>query len=98
MKNQNWYNQPDCLRIKLEPDEIQKSSFDHDVMIVKKIDGKDHGALIPTHTLSENRDSAPVQLVGRQENDVILYFPLSNEGRDVWRISQEEFDRIKVES
>ena len=98
MIDRHRYNRPDCLRIRLEPDEVRESWADHDVIIVKKTSGEDHRALIPTHTLSENRDSAPVQLVGKRENDVILYFPVSNEGRDVWRISQEEFDKIKVES
>ena len=96
MTDRYWYKEPGCLRIKVEPHEIRKHWFDHDTLIVKEIEGKEWSALIPTHTLSENRDSAPVILAGRKENDVILYFPVSNEGRDVWCIPEAEFDKIRV--
>ena len=91
-----WYDEPDCLKIRLEPGEAKLSFFDHDTRIIKKINGEEMGALVPTHSLPESFDWAPVQLAGRHEGCVILYFPVSNEGRATWMIPEEEFNRLLI--
>ena len=98
MMNRYWYNEPGCLRLKLEPDEIDREWFDHDTVIIKKINGKHFRALVPTHTLSDKKDSVPVQLAGKSGDNVILYFPVSNEGRQTWVITENELDKIKVKA
>lgn len=96
MMDRYWYKDPGCLRIKLEPDEIGMEWFDHDTVILKRIMGQVFRALVPTHTLSEKKDSVPVYLAGRSGGNVILYFPVSNEGRPTWVIPESELGKITV--
>ena len=96
MMHRFWYKDPGCLRIKVEPDEIGKEWFDHDTVIIKQINGEYFRALVPTHTLSDKKDSVPVQLAGKAGDNVILYFPVSNEGRPTWIIPESELAKITV--
>ncbi len=96
MVGRYWYKEPDCLRIKLEPDEVKRDWFDHDTVIVKTINGEEFRALVPTHTLSEKKDSVPVYVAGMAGDNVILHFPVSNEGRPSWVIPHSELCKITV--
>lgn len=83
-KPDNWYNRPGHLRIALNPGEAELSFFDHDTIIVKEIGGETFEAMVPTHTMGENLSSVPVAYAGKVDDRVILYLPVSNEGRPTW--------------
>ena len=76
-----WYHEPGCPRIKLEPSEVRVTPMGHDTVIVKEINGETFEALVPTHTLGENRDSVPIFYAGKFGDEFLLYLPTSNEGR-----------------
>ena len=89
-----WYKEPDCLKIRLEPNEADFAALDHDTIITKKIKGEDMIALVPTHALPESRNWVPVQFAGKHQGNIIVYFPVSNEGRPTWVIPEDEFKSI----
>ena len=91
-----WYHEPDCLKIRLEPGEARLWALDHDTIITKKINGEYMSAMVPTHVLPESRDWVPVQFAGKHEGNVILYFPVSNDGRATWLVPEEQFYNILV--
>lgn len=92
-----WYEEPGHLRIKLEPDEVRISPMGHDAVIVKQVNGKRLRALVPTHTLGENRESVPVDYAGTSRGNAIFYLPTSNEGRPTWVIPENELASILIE-
>lgn len=93
-----WYQEPGCPRIKLEPSEVRIAPMDHDAVIVKEINGEIFQALVPTHTLGENRDSVPIFYAGKFGDEFLLYLPTSNEGRPTWSIPESELASLLVDT
>ena len=92
-----WYEMPGCPRMKLEPSEVRVCPMDHDTVIIKKINGETFEALVPTHTLGENRDSVPIFYASKVGEKIVLYLPTSNEGRPTWAIPERDLDGLLVE-
>ena len=90
-----WYKEPGYDKIKLEPGEARFALFDHDTLITKEINGEEMFALVPTHSLPENHEWVPVQIAAQHEGKIIIYFPVSNEGRPTWVIPEDEFNKIQ---
>ena len=89
-----WYDEPGCLKIRLEPGEATLYFLDHDTLIIKEINGVEMTALVPTHSLPEERNWVPVQLAREYEGKVLIHFPVSNEGRPAWTIPQDAFREL----
>lgn len=94
--NIRWYDKPEQIKIALRPNEAKLHPLGHDVFIIKYIDGQRFDALVPTWTMSDNLESVPAAAVGEVDDKVILYFPVSNEGRPCWEITKQQLDAIKV--
>jgi hypothetical protein len=89
-----WYQEPDCLKMRLEPGEAKVSYMDYDTFIIKKIGGEEMGAMVPTHSLPEGFGWVPVQVAEVSEGRVLVHFPVSNDGRAAWVIPEDEFKSI----
>jgi hypothetical protein len=91
-----WFEKPEQIRIKLEPQHVKPMPLGHDTFIVMKIGGRQYDALIPSSTLEGGNKYAPASLVGKNGDKMILYFPVSNEGRPTWELSEEELASIRA--
>ena len=91
-----WFEHPQQIRIKLSPEHVKPMPLGHDTFIVLQIGGRQFDALIPSSTLEEDNKFAPAIIVGKKANKMILYFPVSNEGRPTWELSEEELSLIKA--
>ena len=91
-----WYRRPGHLRIALEPGEAELSFFDHDTIITKVIGRTTFEAMVPTHTMGENLSSVPVAYAGAIDGDVILYLPVSNNGRATWKFPEQYLKPLLV--
>ena len=93
--NIQWWAKPQQIRIKLEPDQIKRMPLGHDTFIVINIGGRQFDALIPSSTLVDDK-YAPATLVGKNGDKTIVYFPVSNEGRPTWELTEAELNSIKA--
>ena len=91
-----WYDEPEQIRIALQPNEAKLHPLGNDVFIIKYIDGQRFDALVPTWTMGENLASVPAAAVGEVDDKVILYFPVSNEGRPRWDLTKKQLAAIKI--
>ncbi len=91
-----WYDKPEQIRIALQPNEAKLHPLGHDVFIIKYIDGQRFDALVPTWTMGENLASVPAAAMGEVDDKVILYFPVSNEGRPRWDLTKQQLAAIKI--
>ena len=94
--NVRWYDESEPIRIVLQPDEAKPTPLGNDVFIIKHIDGQRFDALVPSWTVSDNLESVSAAVVGEAGGKVILYFPVSNEGRPRWDITRQQLEAIKV--
>ena len=94
MTNDPFYEGPDWAQLKLEPGDVRVVPGMHDVEIVKKNAEGTRSAVVPSHTLSENRDSVPVRYAGRLGEKIRVEFPVGNEGTTTWSLSDEEAKEI----
>lgn len=100
MSNVEWWDPPRKIMIKLEPHQISPNPQDgntvplgHDTFIVMEFRGRQFDALIPTSTLVDNK-YVPATLAGRNGDKTIVYFPISNEGRPTWLLTDAELESI----
>ena len=92
-----WYYRDDCLKMALDPKEVEISPMGHDTFITKEIDGQRFDALVPTRAMGKNLSSVPVAYAGKTDDGrVILYLPTSNEGRPTWVIPEKFLDSLLV--
>ena len=94
--NIEWFETPEKIRVKLSPEHVKPMPLGHDTFIVMQIGGRQYDALIPSSTLEDDNKYAPAVLVGKNGDRVILYFPVSNEGRPTWELSEAELDLIRA--
>jgi hypothetical protein len=94
--NVHWYDEPEPIRIGLQPNEAKPTPLGNGVFIIKHIDGQHFDALVPSWKVSDNLESVPAAVVGEVGGKVILYFPVSNEGRPRWDITKQQLEAIKV--
>ena len=89
-----WWDQHDCLKLRLEPGETKRSLFDHDTVITKTIAGEEMYAMVPTWVLPPLRNYVPVQYAGNTADKVLIYFPVGNEGRASWFIPNDQYRQL----
>ena len=94
--NVRWYDEPEDIKIGLKTNEAKITPLGNDVFIIKHIDGQRFDALVPSWTVSEDYTSVPAAIVGEAEGKLILYFPISNEGRPRWDLTKEQLEAIKI--
>ena len=90
----NWYETPKSITIALEPEHVGISPLGNDAVIKMEINGIRYEALVPTWTLGEDHSTVPAVEVGRNGDTVVVYFPVSNEGRATWEIKEEDLKGI----
>ena len=88
-----WWDPPRKIMIKLEPHQIKRMPLGHDTFIVMEFGGRQFDALIPTSTIVDNK-YAPATLAGKNGDRIIIYFPISNEGRPTWLLTESELESI----
>ena len=88
-----WWDTPRKIMIKLEPHQIKRMPLGHDTFIVMEFGGRQFDALIPSSTIVDNK-YAPATLVGKNGDRTIVYFPVSNEGRPTWELTDAELESI----
>ncbi len=93
MPNIEWWDPPRKIMIKLEPHQIKPMPLGHDTFIVMEFGGRQFDALIPTSTIVDNK-YAPATLAGKNGDRIIVYFPISNEGRPTWELTDAELESI----
>ncbi len=96
MPSIEWFQEPRQIWIPLSPEQIKPMPLGHDTLIVIDIGGRQHNALIPSSTIRDSR-YAPATIMVMNRDRLILHFPVSNEGRPAWEITQDELDRILLE-
>lgn len=94
--NVRWYDEPEQIKIGLQPNEAKLHPLGNDVFIIKYIDGQRFDALVPTWTMGDDLASVPAAAVGEVDDKVILYFPVSNEGRPRWDLTRQQLADIKI--
>ena len=94
--NVRWYDEPEQIKIALHPNEAKLHPLGNDVFIIKYIDGQRFDALVPTWTLDDDLASVPAAAVGEVDDKVILYFPVSNEGRPRWDLTRRQLAAVKI--
>ena len=94
--NVRWYDEPEQIKIALQPNEAKLHPLGNDVFIIKYIDGQRFDALVPTWTVGDDLASVPAAAVGEVDDKVILYLPVSNEGRPRWDITKQQLADIKI--
>lgn len=96
ISNVEWWDPPKKIMIKLEPDQIIPAPLGHDTYdtyIFMEFGGRQFDALIPTDTIVDNK-YAPATLAGKNGDKIIVYFPISNEGRPTWLLTEAELESI----
>ena len=78
------------------PDEAKLTPLGNDVFIVKHIDGQRFDAMVPSWTVGSGYTPVPAAVVGEVDDKVILYFPVSNEGRPRWDITRQQLEAISA--
>ena len=91
--NIQWWDPPKKIMVKLEPDQIKPMPLGYDTFIVMEFGGRQFDALIPSDTLVDNK-YAPATLAGKDGDKIIVYFPISNEGRPTWLLTEAELASI----
>ena len=91
-----WWDPPKKVMIKLETAQIIPAPLvidTYDTYIVMEFGGRRFDALIPTDTIVDNK-YAPATLAGKNGDKIIVYFPVSNEGRPTWLLTEAELESI----
>ncbi len=88
---------PTQIKIKLEPEQVSISPLGNDAFIIINIGGQRFDALVPTHTLGLGYRYVPAARMGTIGEKVLLYFPVSNEGRPTWEISEEDLNQVLLD-
>ena len=88
-----WWENPRKIQIKLEPHQIKPMPLGHDTFIVVEIGGRQFDALIPSSSLVDDK-YAPAALVGKNGDRTIVHFPVSNEGRPTWELTDAELESL----
>ncbi len=91
-----WDDQPTQIKIKLKPEQVKKTIVAHDMAIIMDIGGARYEALVPTHTLGEGNSYVPAAKVGRRGDKVVLFFPVSNDGRPCWQIPEADLEPLLI--
>ena len=90
-----WDEKATPIRISLEPGDARLSAWgDHDTVVIRKIGGRTFEALVPTWAVDEDRTSVAAARMGKVQGKILVYLPVSNEGRPAWRLTEEEFARV----
>ena len=93
---QNRYEGPDYVKIRLEPSEVMVIPHYSEVVLVKEIGGDTFSAMVPAHTLGENNGWVPAQYAGRINGKVVFYLPVGNDGRHTWRVPEGAIEQILI--
>ena len=93
ISNIEWWDTPKKINIKLKPHQIKPMPLGHDTFIVIEIGGRQFDALIPSSSLVDDK-YAPAALVGKNGDRTIVHFPVSNEGRPTWELTDAELESL----
>ena len=91
-----FYETPISIRIGLKPEQVKISPLGNDAVILMEINGAHYEALVPTWTLGEDQRSVPAARMGRIGDKELVFFPVSNEGRPTWEITEEDLKTVLV--
>lgn len=83
-----WPELREQVKIRLEPNEVNRIPRMHEAVIIKEISGITFEALVSTHTLGEDDRWVPAQYAGRLDDKAVFYLPTGNEGRPTWMIPE----------
>ena len=89
-----WWEQQDCLKLRLEPGETMQSQFESDTIILKTITSEEMYALVPTRVLPPSRNYVPVEHTGYAAGKLIIDFPYGSEGWDTWCIPADQYNQL----
>lgn len=90
-----WDDTPTNIHIRLEPGDARLSPWGaHDTVITRKIGDREFQALVPTWAVDDAKTFVVAARVGRVNGKILVYLPVSNEGRPAWRLTDEEFAQV----
>ncbi len=90
-----WDEKHTNIHISLEPGDARLSPWGaHDTVIIRKIGDREFQALVPTWAVDEDRTFVVAARVGRVNGKILVYLPVSNEGRPAWELTDEEYAQV----
>ena len=82
--------------IKLKPEQVKKTIWDHETVIMLDAGDRHFEAMVPTMSLVDGGRFVPAEQIGRRGDELVIVLPTGNDGTTKWYITEDELSEISL--